>query len=429
MRCPLYVTGRPKVWFLISRRVKKKKKKIGRGRRRQHQHVAVLIGPPDRALAEGGAPAEAARARCVCYITNSVFSILDSGCDSTPRPGGPRPAYPRVLAQDHPDLKVRKPLHHTLKLSGYARARRAVRQVGTAHALGGRARVWSKLAHLGCRPQDLQLRDRLETLTLSDGGVVNLRCTEDHAFCLRVDRATELSQPSSLPLTHEPFSSVAHSAMTAATAATGSSTAAAAARALFLPVPAVAATTSSAPSVIVDDSAATAAPHPIVGPCSPAPAPPRRPQSLRPRRLSSQVPRLRSPRADDGRDHDLGAAQERRRRPGLDDQRGVDIAFRPDRVTRNVIIGVGGSDIALAAGTPLERLFQVTGGARLRIESSTCSTTSSLSFDACSMTVALPTSCWTIYAAKPGVLIGAPCATPSEVTATPDSCWLGRPGS
>ena len=88
--------------------------------------------------------------------------------------------------------------------------------VGTAHALGETcSTLWSKLTHLGCRPQDLQLRDRLETLTLSDGGVVNLRCTEDHAFCLRADRTTELSQPSSLSLVSGPFSSVAYSATTA----------------------------------------------------------------------------------------------------------------------------------------------------------------------------------------------------------------------
>jgi len=275
--------------------------------------------------------------------------------------------------------------------------------VGTAHALDETcSTLWSKLAHLGCRPQDLQLRDRLETLTLSDGGVVNLRCTEDHAFCLRVDRATELSQPSSLPLTHEPFSSVAHSAMTAATAATGSSTAAAAARALFLPVPAVAATTSSAPSVIVDDSAATAAASsvivgdPFTSPArrrlyssptaEPSPAPtflPSPAPSVSPVPTTAEITtwaQLRNAVAD----------------PAVSTINvSVDIAFPAQiEVTRNLtIIGVGGSDIALRdAGTPLERLFQVTGGARLRIESlHLLNNESSLSFDACSMTVALPT--------------------------------------
>ena len=65
--------------------------------------------------------------------------------------------------------------------------------VGTAHALGETcSTLWSKLAHLGCRPQDQPLRDHLDTLTLADGGVVTLRCTEDHDFCYRADRATEL---------------------------------------------------------------------------------------------------------------------------------------------------------------------------------------------------------------------------------------------
>ena len=85
---------------------------------------------------------------------------------------------------------------------------------GTAHALGETcSTLWSKLAHLGCRPQDQPLRDHLDTLTLADGGVVTLRCTEGHELCYRTDRATELSQqPPSLALTPEPFSSVAHSA-------------------------------------------------------------------------------------------------------------------------------------------------------------------------------------------------------------------------
>ena len=86
--------------------------------------------------------------------------------------------------------------------------------VGTAHALGETcSTLWSKLAHLGCRPQDQPLRDHLDTLTLADGGVVTLRCTEGHELCYRTDRAAELSQqPSSLALTPEPFPSVAHSA-------------------------------------------------------------------------------------------------------------------------------------------------------------------------------------------------------------------------
>ena len=274
--------------------------------------------------------------------------------------------------------------------------------VGTAHALGETcSTLWSKLAHLGCRPQDVQLRDRLETLTLSDGGVVNLRCTEDHAFCLRVDRATELSQPSSLPLTHEPFSSVAHSAMTAATAAT-SSTSAAAARALFLPVSAVAGTTSSTPSVIgVNSTVAAAASSVIVGDPFTAPArrrlhsSPTAGPSPAPTFLPSPAPSV-SPVPTTAEITTWAQLRNAVADPAVSMINvSVDIAFPAQiEVTRNVpIIGVGGSDIALRdAGTPLERLFQVTGGARLRIESlHLLNNESSLSFDACSMTVALPT--------------------------------------
>ena len=93
--------------------------------------------------------------------------------------------------------------------------------LGAARALDETcSTLWSKLAHLGCRPQDQPLRDHLDTLTLADGGVVTLRCTEGHELCYRTDHATELSQqPPLLALTPEPFSSVAHSARTAPAAA------------------------------------------------------------------------------------------------------------------------------------------------------------------------------------------------------------------
>ena len=272
----------------------------------------------------------------------------------------------------------------------------------TAHALGETcSTLWSKLARLGCRPQDLQLSDHLETLTLSDGGVVNLRCTEDHAFCLRVDRATELSQPSSLPLTHEPFSSVAHSAMTAAAAATGSSTAAAAARALFLPVPAVAATISSAPSVMVGDSAATAAASSvIVGDPFTAPArrrlhsSPTAEPSPAPTFLPSPAPSV-SPVPTTAEITTWAQLRNAVADPAVSTINvSVDIAFPAQiEVTRNVtIVGVGGPDTALRdAGTPLARLFQVTGGALLRIESlHLVNNASSLPFAGCSYTSVPP---------------------------------------
>ena len=82
--------------------------------------------------------------------------------------------------------------------------------LGAARALDETcSALWSKLAHLGCRPQDQPLRDHLDTLTLADGGVVSLRCTEDHAFCFRADRADELSQPSETFLASEPFAGIA----------------------------------------------------------------------------------------------------------------------------------------------------------------------------------------------------------------------------
>ena len=66
--------------------------------------------------------------------------------------------------------------------------------LGTARALGETcSTLWSKLAHLGCRPQDQPLRDHLDTLTLADGDVVTLRCTEGHELCYRTDHAPELS--------------------------------------------------------------------------------------------------------------------------------------------------------------------------------------------------------------------------------------------
>ena len=68
--------------------------------------------------------------------------------------------------------------------------------LGAARALDETcSTLWSKLAHLGCRPQDQVLRDHLDTLTLADGGVVTLRCTENHAFCFRADTATAFSHP------------------------------------------------------------------------------------------------------------------------------------------------------------------------------------------------------------------------------------------
>ena len=147
--------------------------------------------------------------------------------------------------------------------------------VGTAHALGETcSTLWSKLSHLGCRPQDQPLRDHLDTLTLADGGVVTLRCTEGHELCYRTDHATELSQqPPSLALTPEPFSSVAHSARTAPAAA--SAAAAARARADDDELIPRSAATSSTPSAIVRDPFAAPARRrlltsPTAGP-SPAP--------------------------------------------------------------------------------------------------------------------------------------------------------------
>ena len=273
--------------------------------------------------------------------------------------------------------------------------------VGTANALGETcSTLWSKLARLGCRPQDLQLSDHLETLTLSDGGVVNLRCTEDHAFCFRAGHTAGLSQPSSLPLTAEPFSSVTHSAMTAATAATGR-TSAAAARALFLPVSAVAGTTSFTPSVIGGNSTvAAAASSVIVGDPFTAPArrrlhsSPTAGPSPAPTFLPSPAPSV-SPVPTTAEITTWAQLRNAVADPAVSKINvSVDIAFpAPIEVTRNVTIaGVGGTDTALRdADAPLERLFMVTSGALLRIESlHLLNNASSMSFDGCSAATTPP---------------------------------------
>ena len=57
--------------------------------------------------------------------------------------------------------------------------------VGTVHALDDTcSTLWSKLSHLGCRPQDQPLRNHLDTLTLADGGVVT-RAGGARGACVR----------------------------------------------------------------------------------------------------------------------------------------------------------------------------------------------------------------------------------------------------
>ena len=92
--------------------------------------------------------------------------------------------------------------------------------IGATHAYGETcSTLWSKLAHLVCRPQDQVLRDQLDTLTLADGGVVPLRCTENHDVCFRADRATVAPHAPESFLSPEPSAGIASSAMTAVAAA------------------------------------------------------------------------------------------------------------------------------------------------------------------------------------------------------------------
>ena len=244
--------------------------------------------------------------------------------------------------------------------------------VGTGHArVETCSTLWSKLAHLGCRPQDQVLRDHLDTLTLADGGVVTLRCTENHAFCFRADTATAFS--------HAPKSFV-DLGSSSRLVAEGSIVVASSSRRPDLAPP----TSPSAEDLSVVASSRRhllTLPTPLSTPAptylpTPAPSVSLEPTTAEITTWSQLVNAVADPAVSTI-------------------TVGVDIAFPAQiEVTRNLtIIGVGGSDIALRdAGTPLERLFQVTGGARLRIESlHLLNNESSLSFDACSMTVALPT--------------------------------------
>ena len=83
--------------------------------------------------------------------------------------------------------------------------------VGAARALDETcSTLWSKITHLGCRPHDDLLRNQLDQLALADGGLVSMRCTNDHAFCFRADLDIEIGpsaaarSPSFLTLERRP---------------------------------------------------------------------------------------------------------------------------------------------------------------------------------------------------------------------------------
>ena len=221
--------------------------------------------------------------------------------------------------------------------------------VGTAHALGETcSTLWSKLAHLGCRPQDQPLRGHLDTLTLADGGVVTLHCTENHAFCFRADTATAFS--------HAPKSFV-DLGSSSRSVAEGSIVVASSSRRPDLAPP----TSPSAEDLSVVASSRRhllTLPTPLSTPAptylpTPAPSVSLEPTTAEITTWSQLVNAVADPAVSTI-------------------TVGVDIAFPAQiEVTRNVtIVGVGGPDTALRdAGAPLERLFYVGPGGALRIES------------------------------------------------------------
>ena len=251
--------------------------------------------------------------------------------------------------------------------------------LGAARALDETcSTLWSKLAHLGCRPQDQVLRDHLDTLTLADGGVVTLRCTENHAFCFRADTATAFS--------HAPKSFV-DLGSSSRSVAEGSIVVASSSRRPDLAPP----TSPSAEDLSV---VASSRRHLLT---LPTPLPTSAPTYLptpSPTYLPTPAPSV-SPVPTTAEITTWSQLVNAVADPAVSTITvGVDIAFPAQiEVARNVtIVGVGGPDTALRdAGAPLERLFYVSPGAALRIESlHLLNNASSMSFDACSAATTPP---------------------------------------
>ena len=232
--------------------------------------------------------------------------------------------------------------------------------VGTARALDETcSTLWSKITHLNCRPHDDLLRDQLDTLALADGGLVSMRCTDDHAFCFRADLGdTETSpfaaarSPSFLTLGRR--SDGARSTTTPAAAAArerSNGATGTAPRSFMTPAEVASSATPPVRRSLLSNSTSV----PTLAP-TPAPTPTPSVSAVPTTTDITTWSQLKNAVAD----------------PSISTIFvGVDIAFSaPIEVTRNVtIVGVGGPDTALRdAGTPLDRLFLVNGGA-LRIES------------------------------------------------------------
>ena len=227
--------------------------------------------------------------------------------------------------------------------------------------------LWSKLARLSCVRD--RLRDRVHALPLPDGSFVPLRCSDDFSWCTRADfPPANVSAPGdrafppsgiTRPVTTRrrdtpaPHPTASHPATPPSGVLPAASPNSASVRRHLLSTP---------------TSAPTPAPTLL-----PTPAP-----SLSPVPTTADITtwsQLKNAVAD----------------PAVAEINvGVDIAFpAPIDVTRNVtIVGVGGADTALRdAGAPLERLFYVTGGALLRIESlHLVNNATSMGYEACSGT-------------------------------------------
>ena len=253
-----------------------------------------------------------------------------------------------------------------------------------------RPTLWSKLSHLGRHPQDGSLGSQLGTLALADGRTTSMRCTDDHALCLRADLAAHLEEE------EEAADLAPELGLPTTVAAAIPSTGAAARRRRLLslptarptpsptvlPLPAPTAFPTPAPSATFLPTAApsTSAPsltfHPTPAPslsAVPSPAPTPVPTTV----AITTFAQLRNAVAD----------------PFVSEILVPDTIEFPSaiEVTRNVsIVGLSADAALRDAGTPLDRLFFVNGGA-LRLESlQLVNNASSMPYAGCLGSASLP---------------------------------------
>ncbi len=253
-----------------------------------------------------------------------------------------------------------------------------------------RPTLWSKLSHVGRHPQDGSLGSQLGTLALADGRTTSMRCTDDHALCLRADLAAHLEEE------EEAADLAPELGLPTTVAAAIPSTGAAARRRRLLslptarptpsptvlPLPAPTAFPTPAPSATFLPTAApsTSAPsltfHPTPAPslsAVPSPAPTPVPTTV----AITTFAQLRNAVAD----------------PFVSEILVPDTIEFPSaiEVTRNVsIVGLSADAALRDAGTPLDRLFFVNGGA-LRLESlQLVNNASSMPYAGCLGSASLP---------------------------------------